>query len=99
MSKKLKGGTLWSRPVWYVTPETFLVQFLGPTVFLKFQVTSGVSKKFKQERQEQSMNNHSSQKVNQSQSITMKTQPILPDRLRAKKPEKERIGSEGNGKR
>ena len=31
------------------------------------------------------MNNHSSQKSNQSQSITMKTQPILPDRLRAEK--------------
>ena len=29
--KKLKGGTLWSRPVLYVTRETFLVQFLGPT--------------------------------------------------------------------
>ena len=28
--KKLKGGTLWSRPVVYVTRETFLVQFLGP---------------------------------------------------------------------
>ena len=28
--KKLKGRTLWSRPVLYVTPETFLVQFLGP---------------------------------------------------------------------
>ena len=46
------------------------------------------------------MNNHSSQS-NQSQSITMKTQPILPDRLRAEKqnvPEKERIGSGGNVK-
>ena len=31
------------------------------------------------------MNNHSSQKINQSQSVTMKTQPILPDRLREKK--------------
>ena len=29
--KKSKGGTLWSRPVLYVTPETLLVQFLGPT--------------------------------------------------------------------
>ena len=30
--KKSQGeGTLWSRPVLYVTPETFLVQFLGPT--------------------------------------------------------------------
>ena len=29
--KKFKGGTLWSRPVLYVTRETFLVQFLGPT--------------------------------------------------------------------
>ena len=29
--KKSKGGTLWSRPVLYVTRETFLVQFLGPT--------------------------------------------------------------------
>ena len=28
--KKSKGGTLWSRPVLYVTRETFLVQFLGP---------------------------------------------------------------------
>ena len=28
--KKLKGRTLWSRPVLYVTRETFLVQFLGP---------------------------------------------------------------------
>ena len=31
------------------------------------------------------MNNHSSQKSNQSQSTTIKTQPILPDRLRAEK--------------
>ena len=30
--KNLKGeGTFWSRPVLYVTRETFLVQFLGPT--------------------------------------------------------------------
>ena len=29
--KKSKRGTLWSRPVLYVTLETFLVQFLGPT--------------------------------------------------------------------
>ena len=29
--KKSKGGTFWSRPVLYVTRETFLVQFLGPT--------------------------------------------------------------------
>ena len=29
--KKSKGGTVWSRPVLYVTRETFLVQFLGPT--------------------------------------------------------------------
>ena len=29
--KKSKAGTLWSRPVLYVTRETFLVQFLGPT--------------------------------------------------------------------
>ena len=29
--KKLKGGTLQSRPVLYVTRETFLVQFLEPT--------------------------------------------------------------------
>ena len=31
--KNLKGpsGTLWSRPVLYVTRETFLVQFLGTT--------------------------------------------------------------------
>ena len=28
--KKIKK-TLWSRPVLYVTRETFLVQFLGPT--------------------------------------------------------------------
>ena len=28
---KSKAGTLWSRPVLYVTRETFLVQFLGPT--------------------------------------------------------------------
>ena len=28
--KNLKG-TFWSRPVLYVTRETFLVQFLGPT--------------------------------------------------------------------
>ena len=26
-----KKWTLWSRPVLYVTRETFLVQFLGPT--------------------------------------------------------------------
>ena len=31
VEKKLKGGTVWSRPVLYVTRETFLVQFLGPT--------------------------------------------------------------------
>ena len=31
MPKKSKGGTFWSRPVLYVTRETFLVQFLGPT--------------------------------------------------------------------
>ena len=31
------------------------------------------------------MNNHSSKKSNQSQSITMKTQSILPDRFRAEK--------------
>ena len=29
--KKSKGGTFWSRPVLYVTRETFLVQFLWPT--------------------------------------------------------------------
>ena len=29
--KKSKRGTFWSRPVLYVTRETFLVQFLGPT--------------------------------------------------------------------
>ena len=29
--KKLEGWTLWSRPVLYVTRETFLVQFPGPT--------------------------------------------------------------------
>ena len=29
--KKNLEGTLWSRPVLYVTRETFLVQFLGPT--------------------------------------------------------------------
>ena len=29
--KKSKGGTLWSSPVWYVTRQTFLFQFLGPT--------------------------------------------------------------------
>ena len=29
--KKFKVGTLWSRPVLYVTRQTFLVQFLGPT--------------------------------------------------------------------
>ena len=28
--KKLKGGTLWSHPVWYVTGKTFLVQFVRP---------------------------------------------------------------------
>ena len=28
---KLKDGTFWSRPVLYVTQETFLFQFLGPT--------------------------------------------------------------------
>ena len=31
MPNKTEGGTLWSRPVWYVTWETFLVQFIGPT--------------------------------------------------------------------
>ena len=30
-AEKLKGRTLWSPPVLYVTRETFLVQFLGPT--------------------------------------------------------------------
>ena len=30
-AKKLKGGTLWSRPVLYVKRETFLVQLLEPT--------------------------------------------------------------------
>ena len=30
-AEKLKGGTLWSRPVWYVTrKKTFLVQFARP---------------------------------------------------------------------
>ena len=29
--KKSKEGTVWSRPELYVTRETFLVQFLGPT--------------------------------------------------------------------
>ena len=29
--KKLKRLTFWSRPVLYVTRETFLVQFPGPT--------------------------------------------------------------------
>ena len=29
--KKQKGGTLRNRPILYVTRETFLVQFLGPT--------------------------------------------------------------------
>ena len=28
-------GILWSRPVLYVTQETFLVQFLGPTGAIK----------------------------------------------------------------
>ena len=31
MPKQLKGGTLWSRPVLYITRETFLAQFPGPT--------------------------------------------------------------------
>ena len=31
MPKKLKGGSLWSRPELYVTRETFLVHFIGPT--------------------------------------------------------------------
>ena len=30
-AKKTERGILWSRPVLYVTRETFLVQFLGPT--------------------------------------------------------------------
>ena len=29
--KQSEGGTFWSRTVLYVTRETFLVQFLGPT--------------------------------------------------------------------
>ena len=29
--KKLKERALWSRPVFYVTRETFMVQFPGPT--------------------------------------------------------------------
>ena len=46
---KTERGTLCSRSVLYVTRETFLVQFSGPTGNLKFcrtiLVTSGVSKK------------------------------------------------------
>ena len=30
-AEKTERGTLWSRPVLYVTRETFLVQFPGPT--------------------------------------------------------------------
>ena len=30
-AEKTERGTFWSRPVLYVTRETFLVQFLGPT--------------------------------------------------------------------
>ena len=48
------------------------------------------------------MNNQSSQKSNQSQSITMKNQPILrqaSDRKTKNLPEKERIGSGGNVKK
>ena len=30
-AEKTERGTLWPRPVLYVTRETFLVQFLGPT--------------------------------------------------------------------
>ena len=30
-TEKTERGSLWSRPVLYVTRETFLVQFLGPT--------------------------------------------------------------------
>ena len=33
--KKLKGRTFWSRPVLYVTRETFLVQFPGPAGAIK----------------------------------------------------------------
>ena len=29
--QKIERGTFWSRPVLYVTRETFLVQYLGPT--------------------------------------------------------------------
>ena len=29
--KKSEAWTFWSRPVLYVTRETFLIQFLGPT--------------------------------------------------------------------
>ena len=40
MPENTERGTIWSRLVLYVTQETFLVQFLGPTVqfgvFLKF---------------------------------------------------------------
>ena len=56
--KKLKGRTLWSRPVLYITRETFLVQFFGPAgtiwrllnILQNFWgrtilVTSGVAKK------------------------------------------------------
>ena len=32
MPKKNKVGTFWSRPVLYVTRESFLAQFPGPTV-------------------------------------------------------------------
>ena len=31
MPKKTERGTLWSHPILYVTPETFLIQFLRPT--------------------------------------------------------------------
>ena len=31
VEKKTEGGALWSRPVFYVTRETFLAQFPGPT--------------------------------------------------------------------
>ena len=31
MPKKTERGNFWSRPVLYVTRETFLVRFLGPT--------------------------------------------------------------------
>ena len=64
-----------SRSVGSATHKQFLLACLGQ---LAPERTTT-----RQEKQELSLNNHSSHKSNQSESITMESQPILPDRRRA----------------